>query len=73
VGIIPADTRTYAAYAAHDDIVWPDGVSYAPDGYMYVSAAQVSEAAIFNDGNARNRAPYRIFRFPPLVPGRLGY
>ena len=73
VGVIPADTQTYAAYAAHDDIVWPDGVSYAPDGYMYVSAAQVSEAAIFNDGDARNQPPYRIFRFPPLAPGRLGY
>ncbi|WP_299970391.1 L-dopachrome tautomerase-related protein [uncultured Roseobacter sp.] len=73
VGIIPTETPTYAVYAAHNDIVWPDGVSYAPDGYMYVSAAQVSEAAIFNDGDARNHPPYRIFRFPPLAPSRLGY
>lgn len=73
VGIIPADTRAYADYAAHKDLIWPDGVSYAPDGYMYVSAAQVSEAAAFNGGKARNMPPYRIFRFPPLAPSRLGY
>ena len=73
VGIIPADTGRYAKYASHPDLIWPDGVSYAPDGFMYVSAAQVSEAAGFNSGTERNAAPYFIFRFPPLAPGRLGH
>lgn len=63
----------YADYASHPRLIWPDGVSYAPDGYMFVSAAQVSEAAGFNGGQQRNTAPCYIFRFPPLAPGRLGH
>jgi len=73
VGVIPAETREYAEYASHPRLIWPDGVSYAADGQMYVSAAQVSEAAGFNGGEERTAAPYCIFRFPPLAPGRLGH
>lgn len=75
VGVIPADGRRYREFAAHPELVWPDGVSYAPDGYLYVSPAQVSRAAGFNGGEDRNEAPYFIFRFRfrPLAPGRLGY
>ncbi|GAB5463305.1 L-dopachrome tautomerase-related protein [Hoeflea alexandrii] len=73
VGVIPANTREYAEYASHPRLIWPDGVSYAADGKMYVSAAQVSEAAGFNGGEARNAAPYYIFRFPPLAPERFGH
>lgn len=73
VGIIPADSREYRRYALAEDLSWPDGVSYALDGYMYVSAAQISKAALFNDGEARNEAPYLIYRFRPEAPGRIGH
>jgi Major royal jelly protein len=73
VGVIPATTRRYRRFAWNDQLIWPDGVSYAPDGYMYVSAAQISLAALFNGGNGLNKAPYDIFRFKPLSPGRLGH
>jgi hypothetical protein len=29
--------------------------------------------ALFNVGEARNRAPYYIFRFKPLQPKRIGH
>lgn len=73
VGIIPAKDRQYRRFAWNDDLIWPDGVSYAPDGFMYVSAAQIPLAALFNEGTARNKAPYHIFRFKPLAPGRPGH
>ena len=73
VGVIPATTRRYRRFAWNEQLIWPDGVSYAPDGYMYVSAAQISLAALFNGGNGLNKAPYHIFRFKPLSPGRLGH
>ena len=73
VGVTSATDRKYREYAGHPEMVWPDGVSYSPAGYMYVSAAQVSRAAAFNEGIARNKAPYGIFRFRPLVAGRPGY
>lgn len=73
VGIIPADTRRYRRYAVGDNLSWPDGVSFSPDGFMYVSAAQISRAALFNDGEALNEAPYLIYRFKPEAPGRIGH
>lgn len=73
VGVIPAEGRQYRRFATHEGLSWPDGVSYSPDGFMYVSAAQLPLAALFNDGKALNKAPYYIFRFKPLAPGRIGH
>ncbi|MEM0961107.1 MAG: L-dopachrome tautomerase-related protein [Bacteroidota bacterium] len=73
VGVIPADTREYRRYASAEEMVWPDGVSFSPDGHMYVSAAQVSRAAVFTDGDGRNTPPYLIYRFRPETPGRTGH
>lgn len=73
VGVIPADTRTYRRFAAHPALSWPDGVSYSPDGHMYVPAAQVHLGAAFNGGKGKNRPPYLIMRFKPLVPGIAGH
>lgn len=70
VGIITPD-RKYRTFASDPGLVWPDGISYGPDGYMYVSASQVSAAAMFHDGKAENKTPYLIYRFKPLAPGYL--
>lgn len=72
VGIIPADTRRFRAYASHPDLQWPDGVSYSPDGYMYVSAAQLGQLPPFNDGTNHSSAPYYIFKFKPAAESRIG-
>lgn len=73
VGIIPADTRQYRRFAAAPDMVWPDGVIYAQDGYMYTGAAQLPLAAPLNDGKSDNKPPYLVYRFKPLAPGRAGF
>ncbi|CAN7648797.1 major royal jelly family protein [Bosea sp. LjRoot90] len=73
VGVIPAEGRQYRRFAINEAMHWPDGVSYSPDGFMYVSAAQLAQAALFNDGKGLNKAPYYIFRFKPLAPGRIGH
>lgn len=73
VGIIPADTRKYRRFAAAADMVWPDGVIYAQDGYMYTGAAQLPLAAPLNDGKAENKPPYLVYRFRPLAPGNPGF
>ncbi|MBI5519812.1 MAG: hypothetical protein HY916_07110 [Desulfovibrio sp.] len=72
VGVIPADTRTARTYAADAQLIWPDGVSYNKDGYMYVSAAQLPLAGVFNNGKDMTRKPFAIFRFKPLAPGIWG-
>jgi hypothetical protein len=77
VGIIPADTRVYRDYASDANMVWPDGVTYNSDGFMYVGAAQLIQTATFQDnatpkGVANNKAPYQIYRFRPEAPGTPG-
>tara|TARA_R110000744_G_scaffold42931_5_gene96447 strand:+ start:2160 stop:2366 length:207 start_codon:yes stop_codon:yes gene_type:complete len=57
VGVIPTSTREYRDYAADENMIWPDGVSIGPDGYMYTGAAQLPLSATFNNGVATNKAP----------------
>ena len=73
VGIIPADTRRFRAFASHPDLQWPDGVSYSPDGNMYVSAAQLGQLPPFNDGTNYSAAPYFIFKFRPIAGSKIGF
>jgi sugar lactone lactonase YvrE len=72
VGIIDAKTRTYRDYTYDKNMIWPDGVSIGPEGYMYTGAAQLPLSAQLNNGNAQNKAPYYIFRFKPLAEGVIG-
>lgn len=71
VGVIPASDRRYRAIASHPELVWPDGVSFGPDGFLYVSAAQVNRA--FAGAPAPPQAPFLVFRFRPLARGRVGH
>ena len=70
IGIIGVD-RKYSTYVSAPDMVWPDGITASPDGYMYVSASQVSAAAMFHGGKAENKVPYLIYRFKPIAPGYI--
>ena len=77
IGIIPPDTREYRAFVSDDNMVWPDGVSYNADGFMYSGAAQLIQTAAFQSsatpaGQANNAAPYRIYRFRPQAAGTPG-
>lgn len=50
---------------AHDGrLLWPDSLSVAADGHLYVTANQLHRQASFNDGRDRRRKPYMLFRVP---------
>lgn len=72
VAVVPASDRKPYIYAFDEAMVWPDGTSYNKDGYMYVSAAQLPLAAVFNNGTDLTRKPFLIFRFKPLSNGIFG-
>lgn len=77
VGIIPADTRVYRDYVSDPEMVWPDGVTYNSDGFMYSGAAQLIQSGAFQSnakpsGTANNAAPYLIYRFRPEAEGTPG-
>ncbi|MGL4896657.1 MAG: L-dopachrome tautomerase-related protein, partial [Shewanella sp.] len=72
IGIIPAMGRQYQTYVYDERMVWPDGVSFGKDGYLYSGAAQLPLSGALNNGKAENRPPYYIFRFKPLAAGVPG-
>lgn len=47
----------------HDDrLLWPDTLSLAGNGYLYVIANQLHEQKGFNYGKDKRRKPYSLFR-----------
>jgi len=47
----------------HDPrLLWPDTMSVATDGYLYVTANQLYRQARYCDGEDRRRRPYALFR-----------
>lgn len=73
VGVIPAADRTYRRLATHPDMLWPDGLSAGPDGFLYVTIAQLPLSPPLNGGTDGSRPPYLLARFRPLAAGRLGH
>jgi sugar lactone lactonase YvrE len=48
---------------AHDTrLLWPDTLSLAADGYLYVTANQLHRQARFHKGHDLRRKPYTLFR-----------
>jgi sugar lactone lactonase YvrE len=59
-------------YVQDELLRWPDGLSYGPDGYFYVTVNQLHRHAALNQGNATVQPPYLLVRFKPLAPSAVG-
>jgi sugar lactone lactonase YvrE len=51
---------------------WPDGFSFGPDGWLYVTCSALQQVILRSQGAIRSAAPYQIFRFKPGVAGVPG-
>ena len=54
-------------------IRWADGLSFGPDGWLYLSDSAIPELVLKSKEYIRTRGPYHIFRFQPGhagVPGQ---
>ena len=52
---------------------WPDGFSFGPDGWLYVTCSSLQHVLFVSSAHMRAHAPYQIFRFKPGprgVPGQ---
>lgn len=52
---------------------WPDGFSFGPDGWLYVTCSSLQHVLFVSSAHLRAHAPYQIFRFKPGprgVPGQ---
>ncbi len=52
---------------------WPDGFSYGPDGWLYVTCSALHHVIGRSAGHVRQHAPYQIYRFRPGFPGVAGH
>jgi sugar lactone lactonase YvrE len=44
---------------------WPDGMSFGPDGWLYLSCSALQDVLFVPSSTMRAHAPYQIFRFKP--------
>lgn len=44
-------------------LLWPDTMSWGPDGMLYVSCSQIENSPRFNNGKDMRRTPYKVFKF----------
>lgn len=52
---------------------WPDGFSFGPDGWLYVTASSLQDVLFVSEEHMRENAPYQIFRFKPGSEGVPGH
>ena len=52
---------------------WPDGFSFAPHAWLYVTCSSLQNVLFVPSSEVRAHAPYQIFRFQPGVPGVPGH
>jgi sugar lactone lactonase YvrE len=52
---------------------WPDGFSFAPDGWLYVTCSSLQNVLFVGSGEVAKHRPYQIFRFKPGVAGVPGH
>lgn len=52
---------------------WPDGFSFGPDGWLYVTASDLQDVLFVSRSHVRDSAPFQIFRFKPGTQGVPGH
>jgi sugar lactone lactonase YvrE len=53
-------------------IRWADGLSYGPDGWLYLSDSALPEVLLKPRGSIREHGPFHVFRFRPGTAGTPG-
>jgi hypothetical protein len=71
IGMLGAD-RAYRLFIEDSRLQWPDGLSYGPDGFFYVTINQLHRLAPLNGGRHEAAPPYLIARFKPAAPSDVG-
>jgi sugar lactone lactonase YvrE len=51
---------------------WPDGFSFGPAGWLYVTCSSLQNVLFVPAAEMRAHAPYQVFRFQPGVAGVPG-
>jgi sugar lactone lactonase YvrE len=71
VGVVDPQGNYRILHQDHDLLKWPDGFSYGPDGYCYLTVSQLHRMPVLNDGKDESRPPFHLVRFRPLAPSAI--
>jgi sugar lactone lactonase YvrE len=52
---------------------WPDGLSFGPDGWLYVTCSSLQHVLFVPAGHQAAHAPYHVFRFKPGTTAPPGH
>ena len=52
---------------------WPDGLSFGPDGWLYVTCSSLQHVLFVPSGHQAAYAPYHVFRFKPGATAAPGH
>src|SRR5207244_13605038 len=69
---VGADQRL-AALLKDPRLRWPDGFSWGPDGWLYVTCSSLQHVIFKSARHIREHAPYQVFRFRPGTTGVPGH
>jgi sugar lactone lactonase YvrE len=64
--------RQARTLVSSDKLRWPDGLSFGPDGWLYISDSDLADVVLQSREHIKARGPYRIFRFRPGTRGTPG-
>jgi sugar lactone lactonase YvrE len=65
--------QTLETLLKDDTLRWPDGFSWGPDGWLYVSCSALHQIIGMPPWTWDDRAPYQIYRFKPGGRGVPGH
>jgi sugar lactone lactonase YvrE len=65
--------KTLETLLKDDSLRWPDGFSWGPDGWLYVSCSALHQIIGMPPWTWDDRAPYQIYRFKPGGQGVPGH
>ncbi|MGK7912283.1 MAG: SMP-30/gluconolactonase/LRE family protein [Synechococcus sp.] len=71
IGVVRPDGSYETLYQA-DEMSWPDGFAFGPDGKIYVTVNELHRSPVLSDGENLSQGEFKIVRFEPLAPGASG-
>jgi len=63
---------TLETLLADEHLRWPDGFSFGPDGWLYVTCSALGDVLFRPDDDRRSHAPYQVWRFKPGTTATAG-
>ena len=71
IAVIAPD-RTLKTLIKDDRVRWADGLSFGPDGWLYIADSAIQDHLFKSKGYIREHAPYFLWRFKPGPSGTPG-